>query len=184
MLVITLLRVIPTMTCWVRVVRLWLSSSFIPWTKRKTSNRVEKAARPASFFFRIFAWSCRVLSATQDSTCQKCSSKQVTTMPSQPCQNMSVYHVAETNMPKHATTNMPNHVRIPPVKNKHTGIKHGSIPPEAKSKAIVAATAHAQITNALQCVTRSILCTKHAKSCQDTTCQHISRINRRHQTCQ
>ena len=35
-----------------------------------------------------------------------------------------------------------------------------------------------------QCVTRSILCTKHAKSCQDTTCQHISRINRRHQTCQ
>ena len=40
------------MTCWVGVVRLWLSSSFIPWTKRKTSNRVEKAARPASFFFR------------------------------------------------------------------------------------------------------------------------------------
>ena len=135
-----------------------------------------KSSTPGILFFRIFAWSCRVLSATQDSTCQKCSSKQVTTI----CQNMSVYHLAETNMPKHATTNMPNHVRIPPVKTKDTGIKHGSIPPEAKSKAIVAATAHAQITNALQCVTRSILCTKHAKSCQDTTCQHISRINRRH----
>ena len=117
-----------------------------------------KSSTPGILFFRIFAWSCRVLSATQDSTCQKCSSKQVTTI----CQNMSVYHLAETNMPKHATTNMPNHVRIPPVKNKDTGIKHGSIPPEAKSKAIVAAPAHAQITNALQCVTRSILCTKHA----------------------
>ena len=117
-----------------------------------------KSSTPGILFFRIFAWSCRVLSATQDSTCQKCSSKQVTTI----CQNMSVYHLAETNMLKHATTNMPNHVRIPPVKNKDTGIKHGSIPPEAKSKAIVAAPAHAQITNALQRVTRSILCTKHA----------------------
>jgi len=82
---------------------------------------------------------------------------------------MSVYHLAKTSMPKHATTNMPNHIRIPPVKiYKGTGIKHGSRPPEGKSKAIVAATAHAQITNALQCVTKSILSTKHAKSCQDT----------------
>ena len=127
---ITLLRVIPTMTCWVGVARLGLSSSFIPWTgSRKTSNEVEKvrwkrpnrsqqmhfkSSKPGILFFRIFAWSCRVLCATQDSTCQKCSSKQVTTI----CQNMSVYHLAETNMPKHATTNMPNHVRIPPVKNK------------------------------------------------------------------
>ena len=85
-------------------------------------------------------------------------------MPQQTCQIMSGYHLSKIN--------------------KDTGIKHGSIPPEAKSKAIVAATAHAQITNALQCVTRSILCTTHAKSCQDTTCQHISRINRRRQTCQ
>ena len=56
---------------------------------------------------------------------------------------------------------------------KKQASKHGSRPPEGKSKAIVAA--HAQITNALHCVTRNILCTKHAKSCQDTTCQHISR---------
>ena len=108
-------------------------------------------------FFWIFAWSCRVLSATQYSTCQKCSSKQDTTI----CQNMSVYHLAETNMPKHAKTwqwttwsifgnqtwkhvcrpavrsvwanrtpNMPNHVRIPPVKhiwiNKHQTWQHTS----------------------------------------------------------
>ena len=92
----------------------------------------------------------------QKQTCQN--------MPQQTCQIMSGYHLSKIN--------------------KDTGIKYGSIPPEAKSKAIVAAKAHAQITNALQCVTRSILCTKHAKSCQDTTCQHISRINRRHQTCQ
>ena len=188
----TLLRVIPTMTCWVGVVRLWLSSSFIPWTKRKTSNGVEKvrwkrpniskAASPASFFSGFLhglVVSCLLLRIALV--------RRVQVNRSQPfaktCQ-YTIYHLAETNMPKHATTNMPNHVRIPPVKNKDTGIKHGSIPPEAKSKAIVAATAHAQITNALQCVTRSILCTKHAKSCQDTTCQHISRINRRRQTCQ
>ena len=84
-----------------------------------------------------------------------------------------------------ACSNMPKHVRIQPVKHiKETEIKHVSRPPEARSKVFATATAHAQITNALQCVTRSILCTKHAKSCQDTTCQHISRINRRHQTCQ
>ena len=75
---------------------------------------VRKTSKPGMFFFTIFACSCRVLSATQNSTCQKCSSKQDTTI----CQNMSVYHLAERNMPKHATTNMPNHVRIPPVKNK------------------------------------------------------------------
>ena len=74
---------------------------------------VRKTSKPGMFFFTIFACSCRVLSATQNSTCQKCSSKQDTTI----CQNMSVYHLAERNMPKHATTNMPNHVRIPPVKN-------------------------------------------------------------------
>ena len=51
-----------------------------------------------------------------------------------------------------------------------------------ESQKLVAATAHAQITNALQCATRSILCTKHAKSCQDTTCQTY--VNKRHQTCQ
>ena len=74
---------------------------------------VRKTSKPGMLFFTIFACSCRVLSATQNSTCQKCSSKQDTTI----CQNMSVYHLAERNMPKHATTNMPNHVRIPPVKN-------------------------------------------------------------------
>ena len=179
------------MTCWVGVVRLWLSSSFIPWTKRKTSNGVEKvrwkrpniskAASPASFFsgfLHDLVASCLLLriapvrsvqvnrSQPFAKTCQYTTWQKQTcqNMPQQTCQIMSGYHLSKIN--------------------KDTGIKHGSIPPEAKSKAIVAATAHAQITNALQCVTRSILCTKHAKSCQDTTCQHISRINRRRQTCQ
>ena len=53
--------------------------------------------------------------------------------------------------------------------NKEIGIKHGSRPPEGKSKAIIATTAHAQSTHALQCATRSILCTKHVKLCQDTS---------------
>ena len=82
----------------------------------------------------------------------------------QTCQNMSGYDLSNIY--------------------EETEIKHVSRPPEARSKVFATATAHAQITNALQCVTRSILCTKHAKSCQDTTCQHISRINTRHQTCQ
>ena len=82
----------------------------------------------------------------QKQTCQN--------MPQQTCQIMSGYHLSKIY--------------------KDTGIKRGSRPPEGKSKAIVAATAHAQITNASQCVTRNILCTKHAKSCQDTTCVNIS----------
>ena len=57
-------------------------------------------SKPAILFFWIFAWSCRVLSATQDRTCHKCSNKQDTTI----CENMSIYHLAETNMPKHAKT--------------------------------------------------------------------------------
>ena len=90
-----------------------------------------------------FAKTCQY-TTWQKQTCQN--------MPQQTCQIMSGYHLSKIY--------------------KDTGIKHGSRPPEGKSKAIVAATAHAQI------------CTKHAKSCQDTTCQHISRINRRYQTCQ
>ena len=89
-----------------------------------------------------FAKTCQY-TTWQKETCQN--------MPQQTCQIMSGYHLSKIY--------------------KDTGIKHGSRPPEWKSKAIVAATTHAQITNALQCVTRSILCTKHAKSCQDTPCQ-------------
>ena len=127
--------------------------------------------------------------------------------------------MAETNMPKHAKTNMAKHGSGPPeafseskltktclqtacqkcLKQQDT--KHAKscqdttcqtyINKQASNMAVyllkesqklVTATAHAQITNALQCATRSIRCTKHAKSCQDTTCQTY--VNKRHQTCQ
>ena len=41
-----------------------------------------------------------------------------------------------------------------------------------QSQKLLTATAHAQITNALQCTTRSILCTKHAKSRLRSGTQH------------
>ena len=119
---IILLRVIPTMTCWVGVVRLWLSSSFIPWTKRKTSNRVEKvrwkrpniskAARPASFFsgfLHDLVVSCLLLriapvrsvqvnrSQPFAKTCQYTTWQKQTcqNMPQQTCQIMSGYHLSK-----------------------------------------------------------------------------------------
>ena len=157
----------------------WYCRGFKMW--QTSFSCISKPASPASFFSRFLhdlVVSCLLhriapvrsvqVNRTQPfaKTCQYTTWQKQTcqNMPQQTCQIMSGYHLSKIN--------------------KDTGIKHGSRPPEGKSKAIVAATAHAQITNALQCVTRSILCTKHAKSCQDTTCQHISRINRRHQTCQ
>ena len=102
-----------------------------------------KTGKPAILFFWIFALSCRVLSATQFSTCQKCSSKQDTTN----CQNMSVYHLAEVF--------------------EQTGHKHGSGPPEAFSEIKPAKTCLQ--TACQKCLSQQD--TKHAKSCQDTTCQ-------------
>lgn len=81
-------------------------------------------------------------------------------------QMLAVYHKNHL----FSALNIPNYVRILPVKNKDIGIKYGNIPPEAKSKAIVVATVHAQSTNALQRIIKSNLYTKHAKLCQDTTC--------------
>ena len=119
---ITLLRMIPTMTCWVGVVRLWLSSSFIPWTKRKTSNGVEKvrwkrpniskAASPASFFsgfLHDLVVSCLLLriapvrsvqvnkSQPFAKTCQYTTWQKQTcqNMPQQTCQIMSGYHLSK-----------------------------------------------------------------------------------------
>ena len=67
--------------------------------------------------------------------------------------------MAETNMPKHAQINMP---------------KHGSGPPETFSEIKDAKTC---LQTAFQkCLRQQD--SKHAKSCQDTTCQHISRINK------
>ena len=93
---------------------------------------------------------------------------------------LAIYHKKQS----FSAPNIPNYVRILPVKNKNTGINHGTIPPEAKSKGIDATIAHAQITNASQRIVRNSLHTKLAKSCRDTTCQNISRMNKRHQTYQ
>ena len=107
-ILITLLRVIPTMTCWVGVVRLWLSSSFIPWTKRKTSNGVEKvrwkranilkAASPASFFsgfLHDLVVSCLLLRIA-------------------PVRSVQI----------NRSQPLPKHVSIPPGRNKHAKICH------------------------------------------------------------
>ena len=72
--------------------------------------------------FWNFARSCRVLPATQYSTCHTCLRKQDTNMSvrgrsifgQQTCQNMSVYHLAKVF--------------------EQTGLKHGSVPPEAFSE--------------------------------------------------
>ena len=69
---------------------------------------------------------------------------------------MSVYHLAETNMPKHAKTNTP---------------KHGSGPPEAFSEIKPAKTCLQ--TACQKCLSQQD--TKHAKSCQDTTCQTMNK---------
>ena len=179
---ITLLRVIPTMTCRVVVVR-WGLSGWIRSVIFPTRDK-EPWRNPSHLFsglLRALVVSCPPFSIAPDTNHAKS------------CQRR--------------TRNMPNHVRTPPGKHISRSIlctKHAkscqdttcqtninnqasnmaAYPLKQSQKLIVAATAHAQITNALQCVTRCILCTKHAKSCQDTTCQHISRINRRHQTCQ
>ena len=63
-----------------------------------------KTSTLAILVFWNFVWSCRVLPATHYSTCHKCLKKQATNMSvddlsifRQPtCQNMSVYHLAET----------------------------------------------------------------------------------------
>ena len=148
---ITLLRVIPTMTCWVEVVRWGLSGCPPRVICRRTTH------------FLLFRTS-HLLPPTHQGNTWQTYVKTAATAHAQTCQNMSGYDLSNIY--------------------EETEIKHVSRAPEARSKVFATATAHAQITNALQCVSRSILCTKHAKSCQDTTCQHISRINRRHQTCQ
>ena len=153
---IILFRVIPIMTCWVEVVRWGLSSS------DSRSFQVTASIRQILFCYPLNA--CHLLPAThQENFCQ-IYVKTAATAHAQTCQNMSGYDLSNIY--------------------EETEIKHVSRPPEARSKVIATATTHAQITNALQCVTRNILCTKHDKLCQDTTCQHINRISRRHQICQ
>ena len=125
--------------------------------------RVVRCDLPLHNSFLLFCTSHLLRPTHQENTWQTYV-KTAATAHAQTCQNMSGYDLSNIY--------------------EETEIKHVSRPPEARSKVFATATAHAQMTNALQCVTRSSLCTKHAKSCQDTTCQHISRINRRHQTCQ
>ena len=114
------------------------------------------------------------------------------TVHAQTCQNMSGYDLtnisSETEI-KHvsrppearskviatafyACSNRPNHVRIPTCQTNITDNQASNMaayPLKQESKAIVAATAHAQITNGGD--HKCILCTKHAKSCPDTPCQ-------------
>ena len=79
---------------------------------KKKSNGEEKVRwkrQPAYRYFSGFLHELVYHVATQDITCQKYAIKKVATI----FQNMSVYHLAETNMPKHAKTcqNMPKHAK-------------------------------------------------------------------------
>ena len=152
---------LPPHICWGLI---WAAGK-TQWANYFTSSWVEvvRWGLPPHNSFLLFRTDHLLRPTHQENTWQTYL-KIAATAHAQTCQNISGYDLSNIY--------------------EETEIKHVSRPPEARSKVIATATAHAQITNALQCVTRSILCTKHAKSCQDTTCQHISRINRRHQTCQ
>ena len=152
------------MTCWVKVVRWGLPphSSFLPFCTHHLVRPIQLKS----------TWQ-----TTKVKTCQTCS-------------------------------NMSKHVRIRPDKHiKETEIKHVSRPPEARSKVIATATVHAQtcqnmsgydLTNISQkqksnmsvdllkqdqkLLQQQRCMLKHAKTCQDTTCQTYHR--NRNQTCQ
>ena len=138
---ITLLRVIPTMTCWVKVVRWglsgWIGSVIFP-TRDKEPWR-----NPSHLFsglLRALVVSCPPFSIAPGTNHAKS------------CQRRR--------------RNMPNHVRTPP--GKHISInRHQTWQYTSWSKVNIRCSNH----KCLQCTIRSILCTKQAKSCQDTACQ-------------
>ena len=139
--IITLLRVIPTMTCWVKVVRWglsgWIGSVIFP-TRDKEPWR-----NPSHLFsglLRALVVSCPPFSIAPGTNHAKS------------CQRRR--------------RNMPNHVRTPP--GKHISInRHQTWQYTSWSKVNIRCSNH----KCLQCTIRSILCTKQAKSCQDTACQ-------------
>jgi len=149
---ITLLRVIPTMTCRVVVVR-WGLSGWIgsvicaTWiTLRIIPTRDKEPWRNPSHLFsgilRALVVSCPPFSIAPGTSV--CESK------AQTCRRR----------------NMPNHVRTPP--GKHISInRHQTWQYTSWSKVNIRCSNH----KCLQCTIRSILCTKQAKSCQDTACQ-------------
>ena len=138
---ITLLRVIPTMTCWVKVVR-WGLSGWIGTVIFPTRDK-EPWRNPSHLFsglLRALVVSCPPFSIAPGTNHAKS------------CQRRR--------------RNMPNHVRTPP--GKHISInRHQTWQYTSWSKVNIRCSNH----KCLQCTIRSILCTKQAKSCQDTACQ-------------
>ena len=107
--------------------------------------------KPLTLVFWNFACSCCVLPALQYSTWHKCLRKQSTNM-SKPKHAKSCQDTTWQTYINKQASNMAVYLL------------------KQKSKA---SDSNIRCSNhkCLQCTIRSILCTKHAKSCQDTTCQ-------------
>ena len=179
----TLLRVIPTMTCWVAVVRWGL---------------------PPHNSFLLFRTSHLLRPTHQENTWQTYV-KTAATAHAQTCQNMSGYdlsNIYEETEVKHVSRPPEARSKVFATATTHaqtcqsmSGYDLSNISKKQKSNMSVDLLKQGQkfLRQQRRMLKSQMHCSASLEAFsapnmpnhgQDTTCQHISRINRRHQTCQ